>query len=292
MMLRIRFILLFVLAAGNLWAQSPVAYHFFRADGKPATFSQVASASSSADVVFFGEQHNNPIAHWLEWELAKAMYSKQKSLSLGMEMFETDQELVLEAYLSGFMVADTFAKRIKLWPNYETDYQPLVDWAKSLNIPVVATNAPRKLARLAFKQGVAALDSLPDSLRKLVADLPFMIPYKNESYKAMLGMAHGSDGTGGPQTQHFVDAQALKDATMAQRIHRARKKGQPFLHINGSYHSDKREGIVWFLQRLEAGLRIVTISTVEQAATDKLAVEHRKLADFILVVPEGMTKTY
>ncbi len=87
-------------------------------------------------------------------------------------------------------------------------------------------------------------------------------------------------------------AQAIKDATMAYYILQNWKKGKVFIHYNGSYHSDHFEGIVWYLRQSKPDLRILTISSVEQDDPDTLAKENLDLADFILVIPSSMTKTY
>ena len=69
-------------------------------------------------------------------------------------------------------------------------------------------------------------------------------------------------------------------------------KGKLFLHYNGSYHSDSHEGIVWYLKQKDKELKITVISSVNQADISKLQEEYKGQGDFILCVPENMTKTY
>lgn len=40
-----------------------------------------------------------------------------------------------------------FDSLARLWVNYATDYAPLVELAKTLKFPFIATNVPRKYAR-------------------------------------------------------------------------------------------------------------------------------------------------
>jgi uncharacterized iron-regulated protein len=42
------------------------AYRLFTAQGQLADYDQMLSQLAQADVVLFGEQHNDPMAHWLE----------------------------------------------------------------------------------------------------------------------------------------------------------------------------------------------------------------------------------
>lgn len=78
-------------------------------------------------MVFFGELHDNPIAHWLELEITKDLYSeKGKNLILAAEMFETDNQIMIDEYYSGSIKESSFEGEVRLWSNYKTDYKPLL----------------------------------------------------------------------------------------------------------------------------------------------------------------------
>jgi uncharacterized iron-regulated protein len=54
------------------------------------------------DVVFFGENHNSSINHWLQLKITEALYEKKNGqLILGAEMFERDNQPQLNQYLNG-----------------------------------------------------------------------------------------------------------------------------------------------------------------------------------------------
>ncbi|MEM9930126.1 MAG: iron-regulated protein, partial [Bacteroidota bacterium] len=67
---------------------------------------------------------------------------------------------------------------------------------------------------------------------------------------------------------------------------------RPILHINGSYHSQDKEGIAWYLRQAQPDLVIMNIHSVEQAEIDKLLEENQTDADFTIGIPSDMTKTY
>jgi uncharacterized iron-regulated protein len=69
-------------------------------------------------------------------------------------------------------------------------------------------------------------------------------------------------------------------------------KGKIFLHFNGSYHSDKHQGIVWYINQQKPDSKVLTITTTSQKDISKLEDESKGVADFILVVPDDMTNTY
>jgi hypothetical protein len=79
---------------------------------------------------------------------------------------------------------------------------------------------------------------------------------------------------------------------MAHFIATNAAQGKLFLHYNGAYHSNYYEGIMWYLKRKSADMRILTITTVEQNNINKLSQEYIMAADYIICVPDDMTKTY
>jgi uncharacterized iron-regulated protein len=272
------------------------AYKLFASGGKKSDYKDLLKDASGADVVLFGELHDNPICHWLELELAKDLYAEKNGLIiLGAEMFETDGQLLLDEYIMGKIKTRNFEAEAKLWDNYKTDYKPLVEFAKEKKLPFIATNIPRRYAAVVSEKGFEGLDSLSASAQSFMAPLPIKYDPELPSYKSMLDMG-GMGGMGGMGQPHanpnLPKAQAIKDATMADRILKNLKPGQTLIHYNGSFHSDNYEGIVWYLKQEKPGLKIVTISSVEQPDIEKLDEESTKLADYILCIPESMTKTY
>jgi uncharacterized iron-regulated protein len=288
-----RFLLLFSLFMAfslTLAAQQKPAYRLFDQGGKKLSYRKAMKSLQDSDVVLFGELHNNPIAHWLELEMLRDLAAGDRPVAVGAEMLETDQEALLQEYMSGIISRDSFEQQLRAWPNYKTDYRPVVEFCLERKIPLTATNVSRKYARLVFRNGLASLDSLPEEEKAWLAPLPFEIDYSLPSYKAMTEMG-GGHGTM-PNPENFVAAQALKDATMADRILRNFPGGGIFFHLNGSYHSDQKEGIAWYVKRNRPDLRICNLSVVEQSSLSALDPDSFGKADVIIVVPESMTKTY
>lgn len=266
------------------------AYRIFNAKGHESNYSEMINDARKADVVFFGELHDNPICHWLEYELACDLYKETgKNLILGAEIFETDNQLILDEYLSGKIKEKNFEAEAKLWPNYKTDYKPLITLARDSTISFVATNIPRRYASLVNKLGFEGLESLTADAKRLLPPLPIAYDPNLPGYKKMIE----NMGEAGQEhvTENLPKAQAIKDANMAWNILGHVTKGKVFLHINGSYHSDNYEGIIWYLRQANPELRIVTITSSEQADMRNLAKESEGVADYILVTPENMTRT-
>ncbi|HRY99720.1 MAG TPA: ChaN family lipoprotein [Bacteroidales bacterium] len=265
------------------------AYVIYTSEGKRADFGDLLKASVKSDIVYFGELHDNPISHWLEYELMVGMHKELgEKLTLGAEMFERDNQLMLDEYISGTISAKSFEQQARLWPNYKTDYKPLVDYAQKNQLKFVATNIPRRYASLVHGKGFEALKDLDRAARETFAPLP--IPYDStlSCYSEMMKMGEMS----GHASPNLPRAQAVKDATMGYFIVEERSRGSVVLHFNGAYHSDNRQGILWYVDHYKRNLAQLTISTVQQDDMESLEEQHKGKADFIIVVPGSMTRTY
>jgi len=265
------------------------AYQIFDSTGKNVKYSKMLDAIQDANVIFFGELHNNPICHWLQVELTRELFeSKNGNLVLGAEMFEADNQLILNEYIQGEISDKSFKKEARLWPNYKTDYAPLVEFAKENQLKFIATNIPRRYASVVYKKGFEGLEDLSAEAKSYIAPLPVEYDPELEGYQAMLEdmkmMAHVNE--------NLPKAQAIKDATMAYSIAEAIENDKLFIHYNGTYHSNNHEGIIWYLEKYKPGLNIVTIASVEQEEIENLGEKNENLADYIVVITESMTKTY
>lgn len=271
-----------LLLTGFLGAQA--AFSLYNAKGKPVSYKQLLQKAARADVVFLGELHNSEAAHQLELRLLQDLISLRKGkVLLGLEMFEKDQQGDLVAFQQR-SVADVRAlsERTRVWPNFLTDYAPLLEMARQYGVSIYGTNVPRDLARAVSKEGLAVLDKLGSQQRGWVAPLPFPRLDTLPSYRALdeIAQQHGMN------PEYFRLSQMLKDATMAHAIIEAFQPGHVFLHVNGSYHSDFFEGVVAYLRQYlgpKSKWKVVVISTV--ALDSGYMAEARKRADFILVVP-------
>ncbi len=293
--------------AASLIERFNPAYLLYNNDGKMVSFSEMVETLSQNDVVFIGEYHNSSVAHWLELEIFSAIAAKHDNkVTLGMEMMESDRQDIIDEYMQGLIVQERFYAETYLWPNYKMDYAPMVELAKANDIRLIATNVPRRYARVISTDGVDKLRSFPESSQQYygaVLDRVASMSEPNSFYgSAMISMGNSSNGGGqGPKGGQFSDeqkakmlrmtqAQGLKDAVMAMNI--ANNLEYPFVHINGNYHSDKKAGIITFLLESKPELKIATISTVYQEDLTHLDEKNHDVADFYIVLPNNTHKTY
>lgn len=263
------------------------AYVLYDSKGKKTDYTQMLTEAQKADIILFGELHDNPICHWLQKELTEDLYTDVKDkLVLGAEMFEADDQVAINEYLAGRLSDKTLKDEVKLWNNFATDYKPLLDFAKKNKLKFIATNIPRRYANLVYLRGMTSLDSIDTEAKKWIAPLPIKYDSTLKCYKEIYENAGGHGG------QNLPKSQAIKDATMAYFIAKNWTKGQLFMHYNGAYHSNGHQGIEWYLKQQNPALKILVISSAEQKSVDVLEEEAKASGDFIICIPTSMTKTY
>ncbi|MES3032598.1 MAG: ChaN family lipoprotein [Gemmatimonadota bacterium] len=240
------------------------------ATGQTISFARFADDAAKADVVFFGEQHDDDETHRAELALLSAIGERRREVILSLEMFERDVQMQLDAYLAGRLTEAEFRAQSRPWPNYEADYRPMVELAKAKGWPVIASNVPRRLASIVSRRGLPAVDSLPPADRAFVAsDLQCPKDRYYENFVAVMGGAHGAasaPATPGARsmTDTFYESQCVKDETMAEAIVQARAKapGAVVVHYTGAFHSDFGLGTVSRVTRRLPNARTVVVSAV------------------------------
>ena len=285
-------ITLLILAISPIKAQSQPAYQLFTNTGEEAIYNEMVKDLANSDMVFFGEYHYNPISHWMQLEVSKSLFNiKKDSLYFGAEMLESGNQLVLNEYLSGlYPESKMIPEMTQMWNNYSTDYRPLVEFAKENKLRFIATNIPRRYASLISKKGISALKELSPGALALIG--PDLETYFDPTVKAYAEMANNMGGHVPPNMLNIQTAQAAKDATMAHFSLKNFTKGDLLLHIEGSYHSNYEQGIIWWIHKIKPGLNLKSITTVTKSEWDKMTKEEKNtIANYILVVADNMTQT-
>ncbi len=286
------FITILLVCFYSLKAQDFRAYQFYNQKGRKIGTDKLIRELAEYDVVFFGENHNSSIIHWLQLKVTEALYERTGGqVILGAEMFERDNQAQLDQYLNGKIDARALKDSARLWNNYTTDYKPLVDFARSKKLSFIATNIPRRYASQTAKEGLESLNRLSEKEKGYMAELPIRVSLETPGYpemKAMMG-----DHAEGTKVMNFISAQATKDATMAESILKNRQPGKIFIHYNGNYHTKEFGGIYWYIRQKDPHIKMAVISVFESEDPDlKIPDKDYVPTDFNLVIPADMTKTF
>jgi uncharacterized iron-regulated protein len=277
------------------YAQTGIEKHYKiynTKSGQMTTPAQIASDCREANVIFFGEEHNDSAGHFLEKaifaELQK-LYGNQ--LALSMEMFETDCQLVVNEWLAGHISDERFNKESRPWSNYK-DYKPVVDIAKQNKLAVIAANPPRRYVNMVSRKGMRSLDSLPKESKRYLPPLPYDTATGAYRDKFMDFMKGGSPGT---SNNRIFYSQCLWDAGMAYSIYTYWKKNKDkkIFHLVGKFHCDEKLGTAAQLQNRRSSLKIMNISCFSDASFDNPDWDKLKhLGDYIILTDPGLKKTY
>ena len=229
---------------------------------KVITPEELVASLEGYDALFFGEYHDQDVLHAIEFEIFKSLYAKYgDNLVLSMEMFEADNQDILDDYLDDEVSEDNFLANSRPWPRYKADYRKMVEFAKAHKLPVVAANIPRFMAHYVAVDGNT--DKVGYDYKKY---LPRETNAPEGAYKDKF-FGHMSRGEAPQAMQQRMDrmfaAQCIKDDKMAESIYDfLQEKPQSFIyHVNGCFHSDSHLGTVERLQQRAPGLKIAVLSS-------------------------------
>lgn len=258
---------------------------------KEISLVELITAAGSAQVVFFGEEHNDSVAHVLQLEVFKGLHSIHgKGLALSMEMFQTDVQPVLDEYLAGWITEKNLNTDARPWKNYK-DYRPLVEYAKENELHVLAANAPSRYTNRVTRQGLESLRQLPKQSKKLLAPLP-IDTLRGRYYEKFIGLLGGHEGMG---NMKIYQSQSVWDATMAWQIAQLAKKREvkQVLHLNGRFHSDEKLGTYAQLQAYAKKLKLLNIASFSDAQFDHPQWEKwQHLGDFIIITDPKIKRSF
>jgi uncharacterized iron-regulated protein len=250
-------------------------------------FESMLADIARADVVFVGEQHDDPNTHRLEAAMLDGLRRRRVTLALSLEMFERDTQGGLDTYLSGGIAEDEFLKASRPWPRYATDYRMLVEMAKANGWPMIAANVPRRYASSVAKTGLTALDTLSPTERSWVA-ADLRCP-RDAYFDRFAATMSGHAGSGSPKvapeeqqrtTERYYFSQCVKDETMAEAIASGfdQYNRKLVVHVNGAFHSDFGQGTAERVRRRLSGRRVAVISVLPVKDLDVLAPAGEDLA--------------
>lgn len=262
--------------------------------GRFISFAQLIDAAAKNDVVFFGEQHDDPATHAAEHAVLAALGAKRGEVTVTLEMFERDVQPLLNQYLLGTISEKNFLDGSRPWERYATDYRPMVELARVHGWDVVAGNVPRRIASAVSRKGLSALDTMSATERGYAAK-ENVCP-KDAYYEKFAQSMTGHSAGGGPpsaadnaamarMTDLFYEAQCVKDETMGESIANAlsRHPGRLVFQVDGAFHSDYRLGTVARVQRRVPGATFVVLTAVPvKDLRNANGKEHAEKADYVL----------
>lgn len=242
-------------------------YQLADPQGKLIALNALPDALLDADVLLVGEWHTHSAIHRFQTDLLKQLINQQpRTVALSMEQFSRDAQQTIDQYLASEIGEQILIQQGGAWPNYSSDYRPLVELAKQKNLSVIASNAPKSIVRCIGQQGLSYLDKLDSNQRSWLAE---NIDTQDSPYKEkfMVSTHHGKAHHGqAQQTQRQFSAQMAWDETMADSIvsYLTLNPQQKIMHTAGKFHVEQGLGTKTSILRRDANLNVVVISPVTE----------------------------
>lgn len=235
-------------------------YQLYTPQNQPLELSQWVAEAQQADVILIGEWHTHTGIHRFQTQaLQQLITNSSHPVALSMEQFSRDAQPIVDEYLHGEIGEQTLIQQGQAWPNYESDYRPLIEVAKTSNIDVLAANAPKPIIRCIAQQGLSYLDKLDASTRHSVAA---NIDISDSAYKQkfMASMHHGEPS----QHINMYASQLTWDATMAETIvdYLEQHPHTKVLHIAGKFHTEGGLGTAAQINKLNPKLKVMIVTPV------------------------------
>ncbi|MFD0940945.1 ChaN family lipoprotein [Pedobacter boryungensis] len=257
---------------------------------KIVTVDDIVTDLGNANVLFFGEEHNDSTGHYLEATLFKKIaMAYPGNATLTMEMFHTDVQPVINEYLKGIISEKNFIKEARAWNNYQ-DYKPMIELAKLNNLDVIGGNAAARYSNVVTRSGLEILNKLPQGSKQFIAPLPIDTAtgrYYDKFIETLGG--HNMGGMKVYQTQNFWDA------TMAWSIAKYAKSNvsKKIFQVNGRFHSDEKLGTLAQLKKYAPKLKILNISSFSAEDFDQPDwSKYKDLGDYIIVTDPKLKRTF
>ena len=286
---------LLVFATGLMGQENTPKYTVFTAKGEPATIDNILLAAAASDVLFLGELHDDAVGHAFQLEVFQRVVNAlgaSRPITLSLEMFERDVQIVLDEYLRGQITEDHFLRSSRPWANYKTDYRPLVELAKEKKLPVIAANAPRRYVNMVSRSGRDALNTLSPEAKSWLAPLPYA--EASEAYSKKFKALMGASMEARMGLDNILSSQSLWDATMAYWISeglKAQEKGL-IVHLNGGFHTEQRLGTVEHLAQYRPDAKAIVVTIRYEEAFDTFNEEkHIDLGDFVVLTDAAAARS-
>jgi uncharacterized iron-regulated protein len=254
--------------------------------GKAISFGELIHRISSKDLVFVGEEHDNPDHHLIEIQIIQALADASVRFTLGMEFFQAKQQPALNRYLEREVTEDQFLKEADWKRNWGFDYhlyRPLLLFARQHGIRILALDAPPEIVMEVGRHGLKALNN--EERSQIAQD----IDLTNEAYRTRIKAIyerHPKDEL--KSFEYFYEAQCVWDETMAENLaNHLRKRDGKMIVFSGNGHILHKFGIPDRTLRRYP----VPAATIVLLPLSRHTVLEKGMADYVWLTGESFNRS-
>ena len=184
--------------------------------GRTITFNQLVQEIKNNQVIYIGENHDNSTHHQVQLDIVKSLYEYNTKIAIGMEMFQSKFQDTVNDYIFGNMSEQQFLDKTeynKRWGYDYSLYKPIIDFAKTNNVPIIALNIESEVIKDISKKGISKLHAY--DLNKL----PKHIDFTNNKYRKFLYEIFKDHPNQNKKSfEKFYSIQLVWDEYMVERI--------------------------------------------------------------------------
>jgi uncharacterized iron-regulated protein len=276
---------IFFLCTTPACAQSTSILH--QQEQQQLTQKQILQELVKAKVVYLGETHDRPEDHKAQLQILQALHQPNQKIAIAMEMFQRPFQDVLNQYLAGKITEAQLVQQSeydKRWGFPWENYAPILRFAKTNQLTVLALNTPTEVTRKVARSG---LDSLTTDERRYIPPLS-EIQTDNAEYRKIAQEAyqqHNQNQSGHHNStsfERFFTAQVLWDETMAEQIAQFIKANPDYqvIVLAGKAHIMYGYGIPSRVDRRLGGGSLVERSVMLSPPDSTSSPTNKPIADF------------
>ncbi len=223
----------------------PLALKITDSQGSSISFGILIDRLMDKNLICVGEQHDSEADHLVQLQIIKALFARDESLGVGMEIFQRPFQPAIDRFFAGEIDETAFLKESEYAPRWGYDwklYRPKIDFCRRNSIPLAALNAPKELTSRISKLG---FEQLSDREKQQLGTVDFQLKAHRNHWYELLSEMHGSHTATSEQKERSYQVMAVWDDFMAQSAANFKAKHQlkRMIILAGSGHIDGGFGI-------------------------------------------------
>ena len=214
-------------------------------DGKTIPWSDFIDRLLETDIICIGENHESDLHHRVQFQITKALFSRDERLAIGLEMFQKPFQKVLDRFGRGELSEEEFLKQSEYAARWGYDwslYRPIIEFCRRNFLPMAALNAPRELTRRISAVGFAGLDAHE---KKELGHIDFELKEHRAYWFDLLSQMHGDAKAAPERKERSYQVMAVWDDFMARTAaeFRLERKIRRLVILAGGGHVERGFGI-------------------------------------------------
>jgi uncharacterized iron-regulated protein len=193
-----------------------------------------------AQIIYVGERHNDARHHAWQLRILRELRRQDPELVLGMEMFDSAYQPVLDNWAAGRLDRRSFLEQVHWYANWRFPYdlyEDILNFVRDQHVRLFGLNLPFHIPRKIAVGGIRSLS--PEEKKYIAADIDTSIAAHREYIREIYEI-HRLRGV--DRFEYFYLAQCAGEDTMAANVVR-HLNGRKMLVLAGNGHIVRKFGI-------------------------------------------------